>query len=214
MNLHNTIVEAFLNFNPVISVVNKDMFFEYPDTDFVNYASNEIKIEMCKDGIEYCDGTISYFESRCIVDLERILNGLKIQHENIDGYGSAIAGNELLLNNYDAIFEEDANNSAGFCNVLGFATVDNLGNVKFSQVVYSFKFNKCIVRDQFNIKLPFVPDLKSDFGGKRATYRYGNILSLRTTLSVYDKVDNKYKQHKRKENTLSYPRLILRDNDM
>jgi len=192
--------------------MDKDTFFNTEYNHPIDTQDNKIIIEVCTDEINWIKEGKLNFASRCWIDVEDIIQALQLKGEHIDGYGSMIIGNELLLNNHDAMFEESDKNEKGFCNIIGFATVNNEGLVRFTQIVYSFLFEKIIIRDNINLKLPFKPNLELDFGGKRATYRIGSILSLRTNMDVYSKVNKKYWQSDRKKNDTSYPRLQLLTN--
>lgn len=208
-SLHDFILNQILSFSVKLKEVKEDEFHQWYEDCSINYITKEIEVQFCKDEINWIKEGKLNFASKCYVDVESIVKGFKLNGEYIDAYGSVIINNELLLNNYDASFEEQDKNEKGFCNVLGFATITNKGVVRFSQVVYSFLFNKLIVRDSVTYQLPFKPNLKKDFGGKRATYRNGSILSLRTDLSVYKKVDRRYWQSDKHKGNLSYPRLQL-----
>jgi len=48
-----------------------------------------------------------------------------------------------------------------------------------------------------------------DFGGKRATYRHGSVLSLRTHKGIYERCGEEFKQSEKRKGDLSYPRLII-----
>ena len=207
--LHDYIIKTIINFTPIIKDVNEDIFHEWYEKCSINYIEKTIEIKVCKDEINWVKEGKLKFASKCYVDVESIVKGLNLKGDYIDAYGSIIVNNELLLNDYDACFKEQDKNEKGFCHILGFVTINKNGKVRFSQIVYSFLFNKIIVRDDVNYKLPLKPNLKKDFGGKRATYRYGNVLSLRTNLSVYKKVDKKHCQSDKYKNNLSYPRLLL-----
>src|SRR5574343_220454 len=92
-------------------------------------------------------------------------------------------------------------------NADAYGTVFCFNNViRFTQIVYSLKYQRLIVRDDVCYELPFNISLY-DFGGKRAVYRNHSVLSLRTCLEVYDKVDKQYHQSDKLKDTLSYPRL-------
>jgi hypothetical protein len=208
-SLHDFILKNILSFSVNIKEVKEDEFHQWYEECSINYEKREIEVQICKDEINWIKEGKLKFASKCYVDVESIVKGFALKGEYIDAYVSIIVDNELLLNNYDAVFEEQDKNEKGFCNVLGFATITNKGIVRFSQVVYSFLFNKLIIRDDITFQLPFKPNLKNDFGGKRATYRTGCKLSLRTNMSVYKKVDKKYWQPDSRKNDLSYPRLVL-----
>ena len=209
-NLHETLLKNILSFKPIIKEVGEDDFFKWYDECSINYKTKEIEIQVCKDEINWIKEGKLKFASRCYVDVESIVKGFELKGNWVDAYGSIIVGNELLLNNYDATFFEDENNPKGFVNIIGFTTIDKFGKVRFSQIVYSFRFNKLLVRDDVTYMLPFKPNLETDFGGKRGTYRNGSLLSLRTTMEVYDKVDKKFHQSDSRKDDLSYPRLELR----
>ena len=204
--LHETLLTKLLSFKPVIKEVTYEEFFESYDDCSINYRTKEIEIQVSKEKIEWIRPNKANISARCYIDVESIVKGFELNGKCVDAYGSIIVGNDLLLNNYDALFCEEE----GFVNIIGFATVNKNGKVRFSQIVYSFKFNKLLVRDDVTYTLPFKPNLEEDFGGKRATYRNGSILSIRTTMDVYDKVDKKYHQSDSRKNDLSYPRLELR----
>lgn len=148
----------------------------------------------------------------------KLIKNKKITIQNADAYGTVFwfnNHNDLcgILNNYDSNFLSDygtdynENNYLEFVNVLGFATIFN-NVIRFTQIVYSLKYQRLIVRDDVCYELPFNISLY-DFGGKRAVYRNHSVLSLRTCLEVYDKVDKQYHQSDKLKDTLSYPRLLL-----
>jgi hypothetical protein len=210
MSLHDFIVASIMCFNPVVkevSVEQLDLVWCDESIDYNNMIVNVYVFREEKDWIG--EGKTNFF-SLCYSNIEGLVKGLKIEGEKIDAYFSTLFGDELLLNNYDADFYEQNQSEKGFCNVLGFATVNKDGKVRFTQIVYSFLFKRLIVRDDVMYQLPFIPNLRKDFGGKRAVYRNGSTLSLRTNLSVYDKVAKKYWQSERSKGELSYPRLLLR----
>ena len=208
-SLHDFILKQILSFSVNLKEVKEDEFHKCYEDCSINYITKEIEIQFCKDEINWIKEGKLNFAAKCCVDVESIVKGLNLNGENIDAYGSIIINNELLLNNYDVSFEEQDKNEKGFCNVLGFATITNKGVVRFSQVVYSFLFKKLIIRDDVTYHLPFKPNLKKDFGGKRAIYRNNSIFSFRTNLSVYKKVDKKYWQSDKHKDDLSYPRFQL-----
>lgn len=208
-SIHEFVLKSILSFSVKIKDVSLNEFEQFYEECSIDYDKKEIEIQVCREEINWIKEGKLNFASRCYIDIESIVKGLKIEGEPIDAYGSILTKNELLLNNYDAEFEEQNKSEKGFCNVLGFATISKKGVVRFSQITYSFLFNKLIVRDNVISQLPFKPNLKNDFGGKRATYRNGSLLSLRTNLKVYKKVDKKYWQLDKYKNDLSYPRLQL-----
>lgn len=210
MSLHRNIVDTILSFTPSIKEVDADEFTSWYEDCSIDYENRIIEIQVCREEINWIREGKQKFNSKCFVDVESIVNGFKLKGEFIDAYGSVIVGDELLLNNYDACFYEQDKNETGFVNVLGFCTINGNGVVEFSQIVYSFLFNRFIVRDYIKHILPFKPNLKEDFGGKRATYRNGSVLSLRTNLNVYKKVSEKYQQSRDRKDDLSYPRLQIR----
>lgn len=204
--IHDKIINAILSSH--VNVIDQS-YDRYLDSLHDYILPNIINIYTCHDEIHWIVEGKKSFAAKCHIDIEQLLKILNINGIWKDAYGSIIIKNELILNNHDADFVSDRLNPLGFINVLGFASIHK-NIARFTQIVYSFKFKRLMVRDDVSYKLPFDCDIHTDFGGKRATYRYGNILSLRTTLDVYDKVDNKYKQSDDYINNLSYPRLILR----
>lgn len=212
VNLHEYIKNTLLSYNVIIHETNHyaeyDSFYDRGNKS-IDFLKNEIHIIVCLEELNWVKEGKQNFVSSCCIDVEDIVHGLNIKGKCVDAYCSIISNNTLLLNNYDAVFYEYEKNSKGFCNILGFSTIDANGLVKFSQIVYNFKYKKLIVRDYVEHKLPFKPDLENDFGGKRATYRHGNILSLRTNENVYLKTTPKYHQSEKHINDLSYPRLEL-----
>ena len=108
------------------------------------------------------------------------------------------------------VYNYKPKNPKGFVNVLGFATINNNGVVRFTQIVYSFLFKRLIVRDDVRHQLPFKVRLKSDFGGKRALYKDNNVISIRTTKNVYKKSPKTYHQSDEHKESLSYPRLEIK----
>lgn len=208
-SLHDLILYKILAFKVIFKEVERDVFLDWIENCTVDYDNNKLEIQICKDTINWIKEGKLNFASRCFLDVESIVKGFNINGDYIDSYGSVLVKNELLLNNYDCVLTENNKSEKGFCDVIGFATINNKGDVRFTQIVYSFLFKKLIIRDDVKYKLPFKPKLKTDFGGKRAMYRRGSILSLRTNISVYKKVDKKHWQSDRRKNDLSYPRLLL-----
>lgn len=205
LSIHDEIINRILSCN--VNIIDQS-YDVYLDSLHDYLFANIIQIYTCHDEIHWIKEGKQNFAAKCYIDIERVLQEFKINGNFVDAYGSIIIGDELILNNYDASFIEDTLNPFGFVNILGFASIHN--NVaRFTQIVYSFKFKKLIIRDDVSYTLPFIANIETDFGGKRATYRYGNILSLRTNLQVYKKIPDKYKQSDNCKDQLSYPRLIL-----
>lgn len=199
--LHDSILEL-LTWKPIIKSLTVDDFFSF-NGEKLDFSNKKIIILTAEDEEHN-------FLSYCDIEVEYLVDNNYIDGEVIDAYGSIYKDNILLLNNYDAEFNQNQTDPVnGFCNIIGFATIDSKGNVRFSQIVYSFKTKELKLNDDVSIKLPFKPDLSKDFGGKRATYKGGHILSLRTTMEVYEKTSKIYHQPDSEKNTLSYPRLIL-----
>ena len=214
---HQKIVDFMLGLNVVFHMVDVDTFNSDYDGDCINFEKNDIYIRVCNEEIEWIEYGKRNFAASTYVDLEDTLNRLGLKPikdiDFIDSYGSRIVDGELILNNWDIGTYPNVNslNPKGFVDILEFASVDISGLVRYTNIVYSLLFKRIIIRDDLTYKLPFKPHLRNDFGGKRATYKVGCNLSLRTTLDVYKKVDVTYKQSDKHKDTLSYPRLILRE---
>ena len=205
--IHQYIIDELLTFKPVIVNVSVKKFCD-GDFDEISFEKREIYIYVCKKEINYIKEGKQKFNSRCSIDVGSLI--LPIKGDCLDAYGTILFKNELLLNNYDSIFTEADKNPKGFVNVLGFATINNNGVVRFTQIVYSFLFKRLIVRDDVRHQLPFKVRLKSDFGGKRALYKDNNVISIRTTKNVYKKSPKTYHQSDEHKESLSYPRLEIK----
>jgi hypothetical protein len=204
--LHDEILSELMSYTPLVIQQDIEEFNWGDNNESIDTDRRQIIIRFSYPPQE--DYNIS-FCSECSIDVEKLVERLHIKGECLDAYGSIYTDRGVLLNNYDASFTEDRCNEDGFCNVIGFATISKDKIVRFTQIVYSFKFKKLIIRDDVFYKLPQKVNIKTDFGGKRATYRHGSQLSLRTSLDVYKKVSDDYKQSDKYKNDLSYPRLIL-----
>lgn len=209
--IHSIIINELLKFKPVIVDVDSDTFIDCLEECTIDYDKKEIYIQVCKEELIWRDEGVLDFASRSYVDVESLIEGFDIIGNYRDAYGSILTDDDetLLLNNYDACFYEENKSEDGFCNVIGFATITSSGVIRFTQLVYSFLHNKLIVRDDVSYQLTFTPDLNNDFGGKRAVYRYDNILSLRCDPDLYKKVDKNHHQSDEHKNDLSYPRFII-----
>jgi len=210
-SLHDMILSNIMSFKVITKKLSEDVFFGYSENEsrFVDFKKKEIYVEFCTDDVVwYKEGKLN-FVSQCHIEVEDVVDGIGLVGKHRDAYGTILTNQGLLLNNYDAGFYEQEKNEKGFCNVIGFATVTQEGVVRFSQVVYSFKFCRLIIRDDVRHRLPYQPDLMYDFNGKRAVYRYGSKLTIRTTLDVYAQLDKKYWQSEKYKHHLSYPRLVL-----
>jgi hypothetical protein len=206
--IHDTVLNFLLKLKPKLVEVYEDDV-DYFEDDSINYDINEIIIQYF-DG--YCydyKRNPKLFHSATCVTSEPLIEGLCLVGKQIDAYGSILTKDGLLLNNEDMPIIEDNYNSKGYCHIYSFATISETGVVRFSQVVYNFFYKKILIQEDKYYQLPFVPNLSEDFGGKRATYRFDNILSLRTNTNVYTKVDSSLHQPNSESKSLSYPRLLL-----
>ena len=204
--IHQQLIDLLLFYTSIVMEVPPEVYDDCFDGSCIDFKKREIYIQT----IHYLDRKDQpAFDSRCYISIEDITRHFYKDGRFVDGYGSVLVDDTLLLNNSDADFYEDSENKLGFCNILGFASVTVDGLVRFSQIVYSFKFKRLLLRDDVTHQLPFKVDLDKDLGGKRAVYKHHNILSIRTNLDVYKKADKKYHQSDRFKNTLSYPRLII-----
>jgi hypothetical protein len=206
--IHQQIVNRILSLKPIERNCDIDTLnYGYEENQY-DLETNKIYIDVCRDDMEDEKGNDISISFQTLVCIEDALEDLFIMGKRLDAYGSTLIGDELILNNYDLTIDDKNTSEDGFCMVLAFASVRN-NKVRFSSIIYDFEKKELVLQEDFHIVLPFKVNLKEDFSGKRAVYRYDNIVSLRTTLEVYEKVDKKFHQSDECKNDLSYPRLIL-----
>lgn len=215
ISLHDKIIKTILSLKPVITEYKEfPLHWLEESHPALDLDKNQIYIYVDNQTNGFIKGREVNFSSWTNLDVSTLVKKMNLKGDYVDAYGSILVDNELLLNNYDMVVDGMLDlysyNKKGFCDVLSFVTINKKGHVRFTQIVYSFKFNRLMIRDNVTYQIPFKVDLKKDFGGKRATYRHGSILSLRLKCSKYSKkipVENR--QPDSYKNDLSYPRLIL-----
>lgn len=208
--IHDIVLDFLLNLKPILKKVGKKHIYQCFESDLINYVDNTIIIEYYNKSIKDWYDNEKLFYGRTCVTSENLSVGLKIVGKPIDAYGSILTKDGLLLNNYDGDFDEDCWSNNGYCDIYSFATISESGVIRFSQVIYSFAENKIKLHEDITHNLSFIPDLNHEFGGKRALYRYDNILSIRTIEEVYDKIDDDFKQPYSSIESLSYPRYEIK----
>lgn len=207
--IHDDILSTLLSYKIVVKSVSYESYVDHEDNKYIDCDKKEINIFTCHDEVNYIGIGKRNFIAKCCDDISDVIDGLKLSGEWLDSYGTLLINGELLLNNYDIGATETDFDPNGFCDILAFATISKTGIVRYSQIVYSFKFKRLMIRDDVKFALPYKVNLQKDFSGKRAVYRIGRILSLRTRKGVYKKVDQKYHQSDKRKDDLSYPRLQL-----
>jgi hypothetical protein len=103
-----------------------------------------------------------------------------------DDYGTIntkIGG--VLLNDYGLDPHEDFENKKGFCHVAAFATVSNSGVIRYSQVVYSLRFKRLILRDDICYNMPMDNTEANLYGLKRACYRHSKKMFVAYNYQYY-----------------------------
>lgn len=215
ISLHDKIINTILSLKPMMTEYKEfPLHWLEESQPVLDLDKNEIYIYVDNETKGFIKGNQVDFSSWSTLDVETLVKKMNLKGDYVDAYGSILVDNELLLNNYDMVVDGMLDlysyNKKGFCDILSFVTISKKGQVRFTQIVYSFKFSRLMVRDDVTYQIPFKVNLRKDFGGKRATYRYGSILSLRLKCSKYSKkVPIENRQSDEDKNNLSYPRLIL-----
>lgn len=163
LKIHDKYVSFVKQMTPIVldaSKFDSEMDSEKP---FYDLDLNELYIYKFND---------NYSES--YIGIEELNSIFKIKGEHTDGYGTVIVSkDEMVLSNYD-FYPDEPNES--YTHIIGFCTIYKR-IVRYTQIVYSFKINKIIVRENQYYKLPKSAKT-AEIGSKRCIGKYNNILRV------------------------------------
>jgi hypothetical protein len=208
-------------YKPVIKVVpNKEWYDAYDgyidDYPLFKCPSKILNIYKSKSRIKWSDDTVKYanYTLGSVVSVDDFFPNAV----SCDSYGSAIVGrNYMILNSY-ACADEDISFPKFHLPIAQVCIISKDGVVEYMAVALNIRTLKFVVVKYIKRELPKSitdkytgKDLFEHFGQKRAFwYDLGkDIISLRTTLELYDVTPEEFKQSDEYKDTLTYPRLLL-----
>lgn len=169
--IHDCIIAEVLKFSVKIRLNEYDWRKEM---QYLDAESRTIIVDVLSDE--------SYFWSACYLSFYELANCLGV-HYYSDITTRTQGG--YILGDYDMRTNNDGSEyPKGWCNVISFTTVSNSGVVRHSQIAYSHRFNRLVLRDDVCYQLPKKLTKEPYLGFteyKRPQHRIHSTLFLRNT---------------------------------
>jgi hypothetical protein len=223
------IINYIINHDVDIKIVpNKEWYSAYDgyyQDENISSTKNKITIYKSKSQVKWSDGSVSYTNYTTCQSVDELQDSLLYNifpnNHSCDSYGSAIIGRDYMLLNAFGCSDSDLQHKKSHVPITQICLISVNGVVEYLAVDFNIRTLKFVVVKYIKRELPKSitdkytgKDLFEHFGQKRAFwYDLGkDIISLRTTLELYDVTPEKFKQSDEYIDTLSYPRLLLSES--